>query len=249
MPGSDALLEVIAATVEDAVAAAEGGASRLEIVRALDQGGLTPAVEVVRAICAAVPIPVRVMVRETPTFTIADAEEYARLCAAARAFAEIGVDGLVLGFLDDQAREWGGIDVKATAGVLACAPGVKATFHRAFEAVEDPARAMAALQQLPQVDRILVRGGHGGAAERRRHLEALARMGEPQIGILVGGNLTMEDLPQICSSPVLREFHVGSAAREPEEPLAPVRSAKVRQVIAGMARAREGMEMRGLGGL
>ena len=242
MPGSDALLEVIATTVEDAVAAEAGGAGRLEIVRALDQGGLTPSVEVVQEICGAVSIPVRVMVRETPTFTIAHAEERRRLCEAARAFAALGVEGLVLGFLDEQAVASGGIDVQATAEVLACAPGVKATFHRAFEAAQDPARAMTALKQLPQVDRILARGGQGSARQRRQHLETWARMGEPQIGILAGGNLTQKDLPELCGSGVLREFHVGSAARDPEEPLAPVSSAKVRQVAESMRKAPERMK-------
>lgn len=242
MLDSDALLEVIAATVEDAVAAEAGGASRLEIVRALDQGGLTPSVEVVREICGAVSIPVRVMVRESPTFTIANAEERRRLWEAARDFAALGVDGLVLGFLNEQAVESGGIDVLATAEVLACAPGIKATFHRAFEAAQDPARAMAALKRVPQIDRILARGGDGSAQQRRAHLEALAQMGAPHIRILAGGNLTVEDLPEICNSAVLREFHVGSAARDPEKPLAPVSSAKVRQVIASIRGARERMQ-------
>lgn len=240
MPAQEPFLEVIAATVKDAVEAEAGGAARLEIVRALDQGGLTPPVEEVHAICRAVSIPVRVMVRETPTFSIADANERRRLCEAARAFAGIGVDGLVLGFLENRAEEADGIDVETTAAVLAGAPHLKATFHRAFEAVPDPARAMAALKQMPQIDRILVRGGHGNAVERRTYLEDLARMGEPEIGILVGGNLTLEDLPHLCSSPVLREFHVGSAARAPEEPLASVSSAKVKQVIATMQKARSG---------
>lgn len=238
MSREDVFLEVIAATVDDAIAAERGGALRLEVVRALDQGGLTPAVEEVRAICAAVSIPVRVMVRETPTFSIAHANERAHLCAAASAFAALGVDGLVLGFLNGGTSGTGVIDVESTGEVLACAPELKATFHRAFEAVHDPAQAMSALKQLPQIDRILVRGGHGHAAERQKQLEALARMSEPQIGIVAGGNVTREDLECLCRSPWLREFHVGRAVRDPEEPLAPVRSAKVRQVLADMEKAR-----------
>ena len=62
------LLEVIAASVADAKAAQEGGADRLEIVRDLDQGGLTPPFDLVEEIAAAVEIPIRVMLRETPDF-------------------------------------------------------------------------------------------------------------------------------------------------------------------------------------
>ena len=41
------LLEVIACSVADAVEAEKGGASRLEIVRDLGRGGLTPPLELV----------------------------------------------------------------------------------------------------------------------------------------------------------------------------------------------------------
>ena len=58
------ILEVIACTVEDAVAAEKGGADRLEIISRFDVGGLTPAPELVRAIKAKVSLPLRVMVRE-----------------------------------------------------------------------------------------------------------------------------------------------------------------------------------------
>lgn len=233
MSAENIFLEVIAATVEDAREAEAGGAARLEIVRDLDQGGLTPALDIVRAITRAVSLPVRVMVRETPTYTVASAEEMDRLCAAARAFAELGIEGLVLGFL----RE-GDVDVESTARVLACAPGVKATFHRAFEAAHDAARAMDALRRMPQIDRILAGGGEGSPLERRAHLEALARLAQPEITVLAGGNVTPEALCVLCPSPLLQEFHLGRAAREPETPLAPVRAEKVRQVIAQMRQAR-----------
>ncbi|MBZ5592386.1 MAG: hypothetical protein LAP39_09125 [Acidobacteriia bacterium] len=67
MPGVP-LLEVIACSVADAVAAERGGAGRLEIVRALEAGGLTPLLSLVKEIVAAVSIPVRVMLRENPGF-------------------------------------------------------------------------------------------------------------------------------------------------------------------------------------
>src|SRR5689334_20824832 len=117
---SKAVLEVIACSVADALAAQRGGASRLEVVRDLDRGGLTPPVELVRAIKDAVDLPLRVMVRESGGYAIGGDAELARLCAAAEAFAKLGVDGLVLGFLQD-----GAVDLELTARVLAAAPTVK----------------------------------------------------------------------------------------------------------------------------
>jgi copper homeostasis protein len=53
------LLEVIVCSVADAVEAERGGAGRLEIVRDLHQGGLTPSLELVREIKLATELPVR----------------------------------------------------------------------------------------------------------------------------------------------------------------------------------------------
>ena len=61
------LLEIIAETVEDAREAEQGGAGRIELVRDLDRGGLTPP-PLIEAVLKAVRIPVRVMVRESESF-------------------------------------------------------------------------------------------------------------------------------------------------------------------------------------
>ena len=57
------VLEVIVESVADAREAARGGADRLEVVRALELGGLTPPLTLVREIAEAVSLPLRVMVR------------------------------------------------------------------------------------------------------------------------------------------------------------------------------------------
>src|SRR6476619_5144274 len=121
------LLEVIACSVADAIEAEKGGAGRLEIVRDLGRGGLTPLLELIVEIKQAVTLPLRVMLRESGSYETSSANEIDRLCAAVVEFASVGVDGFVLGFLKD-----GQVDVERTQRVLACAPQVRATFHHAF---------------------------------------------------------------------------------------------------------------------
>ena len=64
-PAATGLLEVIVSSLEDALEAERGGtgAGRLEIVRNLELGGLTPSFETVQEICQRVAVPVRVMLR------------------------------------------------------------------------------------------------------------------------------------------------------------------------------------------
>ena len=132
---SKEILEVIACSVADAIAAQKGGASRLEVVRELDRGGLTPSITLVRAIKEAVDVPLRVMVRESDGYAIADEVEIEKLCEAASELSNLGVDGLVMGFLMR-----GTIDLELTSRVLDCAPGLNATFHHAFEDASDRLR-------------------------------------------------------------------------------------------------------------
>jgi hypothetical protein len=81
------ILEVIACSVEDAVEAERGGATRLEVISRFDLGGLTPPLALVRDIRARVRLPVRVMLRESESFEVADAGERHRLCRLAGEFA------------------------------------------------------------------------------------------------------------------------------------------------------------------
>src|SRR5262245_10630731 len=93
------ILEIIVCTVEDAIAAAEGGANRLEIISHYEAGGLTPSFDLVREITATVKIPARVMLRENEPFVVTDEREIDRLCDAALVFGQLPIDGFVLGFL------------------------------------------------------------------------------------------------------------------------------------------------------
>ena len=71
---SQMLLEVIVQTADDALAAQDGGADRLEVVRDIGVGGLTPSLALVDAIQAVTQLPLRVMVRENAGFSIGDGE-------------------------------------------------------------------------------------------------------------------------------------------------------------------------------
>jgi copper homeostasis protein len=202
------LLEVIVCSVADAIEAERGGANRLEIVRDLHQGGLTPSLKLVSEIKQACELPVRVMLRESPSYRINGPDEIDRLCRAAETFASLDVDGVVLGFLND-----GEVDVELTQRVLACAPQIQATFHHAFEHSNDKLRALTEIKRLSQVDRIL---SHGGTDQLRSRIQRLAEYehaAAPALTILAGGGIDGEAIVEIKRATRIREFHVGRAAR------------------------------------
>ena len=202
------LLEVIACSVTDAIEAEKGGANRLEIVRDLKRGGLTPPVELVEEIKGAVGLPVRVMLRESDGFETSGEDEVDRLCVAAERFASLQVDGFVLGFL-----RGGEVDVELTQRVLACASSVRATFHHAFESSRDKLQALSEIKRLPQVDRVLSSGGTDDLELRVQRLGEYEKAAAPQLTILAGGGINGDAILEIGRSTHVREFHVGRAAR------------------------------------
>ena len=201
-------LEVVVMSVEEAIEAERGGADRLELVNSLEEGGLTPPLALAEEVVRTVSIPVRIMVRQNPSMSIQSESELESLKATARGLSELPIDGLVLGYVAETS-----VDLISTAAILSRAPQHRATFHRAFECVSDPLRAIQDLKSMPQIDRILTTGGSGPPAERKARLLEWQRAAGPEIRILVGAGLSAEFLTELNAEPDLSEIHVGRAAR------------------------------------
>jgi copper homeostasis protein len=218
------LLEVIVTSVEDAVAAEAGGADRLEIVRELLSDGLTPSWELVDQITKTVRIPARVMLRERADFVAGNQDDARLLQSIARRFSRLPIDGFVLGFLSE-----GRIDRAAVRAVLAGAPGMRATFHRAFEAAESPIDEIEALIEIEAIDRVLTSGGEGSWPQRAARLEAFQNASAGRLTVIAGGDMTAEGVRLIARDCSVREFHIGRAAREGERVEGVVSAEKVRR--------------------
>src|SRR5262245_58785935 len=234
------ILEVIVCTLEDAVAAAEGGASRLEIISHYEAGGLTPSFDLVREITSTVKIPARIMLRESEPFVVTDEGEINRLCDAALVFAQLPIDGFVLGFLKgapdgredgDKAHNQLEINHHQVARMLACAPRLNATFHRAFESLPDPLRAIDELKRHPQIDCILSRGAGAAWAEEVDRFIRWEEAARPEMRMLIGGGTDEEAIKIFCKNSPIRAFHIGRSVRDGERLDGIVRADRVRDFV------------------
>jgi copper homeostasis protein len=197
--GGVPLLEVIAVDATDARNAEAGGADRLELVRDLPAGGLSPTPATVAAVCAAVGLPVRVMVRLRPDFAAGDLTEVVRVATELRA---AGAAEFVLGFLDEQ----GAVDQVALKVVLDALDGAPWTFHRAIDAAADRASAWRAIGPLPGLTHVLTAGSADGI-----DLDVLLpSAGDPRL--LVGGGLRPEHLAPLRAAGAT-SFHTGTGVR------------------------------------
>lgn len=230
------LLEVIACSVEDALAAAEGGADRIELISHYEVGGLTPSIELVRDVLTTTPLPVRVMLRDREAFEVVDPEEIAQLCRTAAALQALSesfphLEGVVLGFLRSPGPV---LDLPLLGHILAKVPRLRATLHRATEDLPDPGSAIEAVAGLPQIDTFLTSGGPEPWADKVARLtEWQARAGERTV--LVGGGVDAAAMAVLLPSRPLRAFHVGVAARQGNCVEGPVLASLVRALADQLA--------------
>ncbi|NEC80883.1 copper homeostasis protein CutC, partial [Streptomyces sp. SID7958] len=199
-----AVLEVIALGVEDAVAAQEGGADRLELVTDMAADGLTPSPATVAAIRDAVDLSLRVMLRLADGFAAGDVD---RLVGLAGELRGAGAEEFVLGFLDASGRA----DLAAVERVVGALGGCRWTFHRAIDRAADRDALRKQLDGLPGLDTYLTAGSPAGVDDGLPVLCAEAgRRGEPGYAqqVLVGGGLRLDHVPTLRAAG-LDAFHIG----------------------------------------
>lgn len=218
-------LEVIAVTVDDAIAAERGGADRLELVDELALGGTTPKFEVIRDVKRAVSIPVFVMIRPRGGDFVYSQFEAETMVRQAKEARDVGADGIVVGAL----RANGTIDFDTVTRVAETA-GLPVTFHKAFDRLS-PTAMVGGMQQLdgtPFVERILTSGGHADAFAGRHVIADL--VGRTGLSLMPGGGVTLHNAARLVADTGVHEIHVGTAARQPHLPTAPVNEGLVREL-------------------
>ena len=205
-------LEVIATSVDDALAAEQGGAARIELVTALDRGGLTPSMALVEARARARAHP---CARHGAQTGAARGPRPARAPTAGRTGARhrtARVDGLVFGALVD-----GRID-EPLLDAVAGASGRPITFHRAFEdSAWIPTRGLPSWRVTPRWTACCATGAAAAGPNGHRGWPTWAAQAGAGLQMLAGGGITDEALTAAVAGarPCARCTSGGSCANRP----------------------------------
>ena len=218
-------LEIIVSSVEDALAAYRGGATRMAIEASLIDAGLTPPQQLVEDILDKAPLPARVMLRldvQSPTdFALRSKAQLDELKSRARTLASLKIEGLLTGYSRD-----GKLDLETLREIIDAAPATHYTIHNVIEFTDDPLAALRSLSGFPQVDRAMVPCGTGTLAERMKRIPAYdAALGPHRL--LVLGGLGLDMLSTLRRETDIRSFHLGKAVRTPQAPSGKVDQSKV----------------------
>ncbi|WP_290777511.1 copper homeostasis protein CutC [Exiguobacterium sp. UBA5002] len=200
------MLEIIASTVEEAVAAEQAGADRIELVSALSEGGLTPSYGLIRQVVSTVEIPVHVLVRPHSKSLVYSKSDEETIITDIDLIRELGAAGIVVGSLTADGR----VDEGFLGRIIKHKGELSLTFHRAIDSSRDILEAAEVLADFPEVDRILTSGGQATALEGK---ETIARLiaDYPDLIILPGSGITLENAETLLEATKASELHVGSA--------------------------------------
>ena len=133
------ILEICVDSVESAVAAERGGATRLELCQNLMIGGTTPGIKLFEAVREEIHIPIQVLIRPRfGDFCYTD-YEWRIMKEEIRMFRDRGADGIVIGMLKPD----GILDRDRMEALLEERGGMSVTLHRAFDVCKEPMETLA----------------------------------------------------------------------------------------------------------
>ena len=203
-------LEIIATSLQDAIAAEQAGADRLELCSALTEGGLTPSLGLIEAVVEGVSIPVHVIVRpHSRTFNYDEADIQV-MVADIQHIRRTKAAGIVIGVLDEKNH----VDTVNLKRFLDVSGDLNVTFHRAFDEIEDQLEAIDAIGDFPQIQRILTSGGQAPAPQSKEQIRTLVdKTKNTSVTILAGNGMSPEGLSEFIEATGVTEVHFGSAVR------------------------------------
>ena len=201
---NDLIVEVCVDSLESAVAAERGGAKRVELCGALQEGGVTPSAGLIAAARKKVSVALHVMIRPRAGDFYYSADEFSVMSRDVLMAKQLGADGVVFGILDLDGR----VDISRTRQLVDLARPLKTTFHRAFDMSSD---LLQSLQDVVEAgaNRILTSGGAQSALEGAGILRELVSASSERIIIMAAGGISDQNIEAVIKQTGVREIHVG----------------------------------------
>ena len=197
------ILEACVDSVESAVAAAKGGATRLELCANLIIGGTTPSPCLFKEIRKHTDIKIHVLIRPRfGDFCYTD-EEFLIIKEEVKMFRELGADGAVVGIL----RPDGTLNKEQLEELMEEAGDMSMTPHRAVDVCVDPYEAMEEAIELG-FDTILTSGQKNVCSQGTELLRELVEKSAGRIRIQAGSGVDAAVIREIYPLTNATAYHM-----------------------------------------
>jgi copper homeostasis protein len=196
------LLEIACFNTESAVLAQDAGADRIELCDNYFLGGITPPVDMIKTTREKISIGLFVMIRpKAGTFNYSD-DEFLKMKEQIQRCKELKCDGLVFGMLDSENK----VDTDRCKELVQLASPLPCTFHRAFDEVADPLKALEDIIACG-FKRILTSGQKSSALQGIALIAELHQKAKGRIIILPGGGVRSQNIADLKQQIKALEFH------------------------------------------
>lgn len=196
------VFEVCANSLQSAINAQIGGANRIELCEYLEVGGISPAEILIREAKELLHLPIHVLVRPREGNFVYDDDEFAFMKEEIVRCKQIAVAGVVFGILNHNLT----IHEARCGELIKLARPLAVTFHRAFDVVANPFRALDVLIKLG-FDRVLTSGQEKDALKGSTLIHQLQQQAKGNIAVMAGGGITEENIGEIVRKTGAHEFH------------------------------------------
>lgn len=194
-------LEIACDSLQSALNAEAGGASRIELCDNLAQGGITPSIGKITLTKELLSIPVFILIRPRKGDFLYSDLEFRLMLENIEQAKKAGADGIVSGILLPD----GSLDIARTKKLVEASQPLSFTFHRAFDMCSDAEKALEQLIELG-VDTVLSSGQAKDVLAGKEALTKLVSQAANRIQIMAGGGLRAHNIAAVSETGV-QAFH------------------------------------------
>lgn len=202
------ILEVCVDSVESALAAEAGGATRLELCQNLVIGGTTPSPALFEAVRKRTSIAVHVLIRPRFGDFCYSTYEFEMMKDEIRHYRSMGAEGVVIGILEPS----GVLNFRQMEQLMEASEGMSVTLHRAFDMCRDPMEALRTAETLG-IDTILTSGQKNSCMEGRALLRELETASAGGVCIQAGGGVSAEAIALLAPETGIRAWHMSGKVK------------------------------------
>ena len=204
------ILEVCVDSTESALAAQEGGASRLELCGNLVIGGTSPSFCLFQEVQVAVDLPVHILIRPRYGDFCYTEHEFHVMLKEVEMFRSLGAQGIVIGVLHPD----GTLDLARMRQLMQAAGDMSVTLHRAFDLCADPFAAMEQAKELG-IHTILTSGQQNSCSQGKELLRQLVSHEDGRITIMIGGGVNPDTLKELLPYTGAHAWHMSGKTALP----------------------------------
>jgi len=205
-------LEICANSVQSAIEAQKGGATRVELCDNIYEGGTTPSYGTVAFAREVLDIKLHIIVRPRGGDFLYSDTEFEIMKRDVQMANQLKVDGIVIGILDKN----GDVDKLRTSELVKLAGNMSVTFHRAFDMTPDPKKALEEVIKCG-CDRVLTSGQQNKALDGKNLIKDLILQANDRISIMPGSGINADNICDLTTYCGAKEFHLsGRTAIESE---------------------------------